>query len=62
MPLAFDTGDIITGLIGLGLVAKGIMDKVYTQKSKERPCAIEHVELERRLDTLLTILDERKPR
>ncbi len=62
MQIPFDTGDIITGLIGVGLVAKGIMDKVYAHKSKASPCAIDHMELEHKVDKVLTILDERKPR
>ena len=62
MTLPFDTSDVIAALVGLGLVAKGIMDKVYAQKSKDRPCFAEHKELEHKVDTILTILDERKPR
>jgi hypothetical protein len=62
MAMPFSTGDIITGIIGIGLLAKGIADKHYSSKTIYRPCAVEHMDLERRLDTLLTILNERKPR
>jgi hypothetical protein len=67
MTAPFDTSDIIAGLVGLGLVAKGIMDKVYAQKSKDRPCSSDHRDLERKVDgvdhkvdTVITILNERK--
>lgn len=60
MTTPFDTSDMIAALVGLGLVAKGIMDRLYSQKSKDRPCAHEHRELEHKVDTVLTILNERK--
>lgn len=62
MTTPFDTSDVIAALVGLGLVAKGIMDRVYANKAKDRPCAFEHKELEHKVDTILTILDERKPK
>lgn len=63
MAAPFDTSDIIAGLVGLGLVAKGIMDKMF----KDRPCSADHRDLERKVDgvdhkvdTVITILNERK--
>jgi len=58
--LPFDTSDFVAALVGLGLVAKGILDHVYSQKSKDRPCTYEHKELEHKMDTVITILNERK--
>jgi len=63
MQIPFDTGDIIAALVGFGLVAKGIIDKVYSGKTKDRStCPMEHSELGHKIDTVITILNERKPK
>lgn len=38
--MEFSANDIITGLVGLGLVAKGILDKKATKPAAPSACAL----------------------
>lgn len=70
--MPFESGDIITALVGLFLVLKGVLDKIYAHKKPDiqRGCLYgdkAHDDLMQKIDMcradtakILTILEERR--